>query len=165
MLDNGNSVAMESCKVTLLIAQTSFKSISGMVELVHGIVPMGFAQTAEFEWVTPRGVVDMEKIEDQLERFADSPGHILHAKIIGGTRDGVVAGHPRNFLLILFIMLVIKENLLLVLKLLHILAVNLLLLVTLLLVNIIQLLNLLLVLKNLLLLVLKKWLLLNLLLF
>jgi hypothetical protein len=33
----------------------------------------------------------MQKIEDQLERFADSPGHILHAKIIGGTRDGVVA--------------------------------------------------------------------------
>jgi hypothetical protein len=30
-------------------------------------------------------------IEDQLERFADSLGHILHAKIIGGTRDGVVA--------------------------------------------------------------------------
>jgi hypothetical protein len=71
--------------------------------------------------------------------------------------------HPRNFLLILFVMLVIPENLLLVLKLLHILAVNLLLLVTLLLVNIIQLLNLLLLLKNLLLLVLKNLLLLNLL--
>jgi hypothetical protein len=26
-----------------------------------------------------------------LERFANSPGHILHAKIIGGIRDGVVA--------------------------------------------------------------------------
>jgi hypothetical protein len=55
---------------------------------------MGSAQTAEFEWVSPWGVVtpmDMQKIEDQLERFADSPGHILHAKIIGGTRDGVVA--------------------------------------------------------------------------
>jgi hypothetical protein len=64
-----------------------------MVELVRGIVPMGSAQTAEFEWVSLRGVVtpvDMQMIEDQLERFADSPGHILHAKIIGGTRDGVV---------------------------------------------------------------------------
>jgi hypothetical protein len=59
-----------------------------MVELVHGIFPMGFAQTAEFEWVSLRGVVtpvDMQLIEDQLERFADSPGHILHAKIVGGT--------------------------------------------------------------------------------
>jgi hypothetical protein len=65
-----------------------------MVELVRGIVPMGSAQTAEFEWVSPRGVVtpvDMQMIEDQLERFADSPGHILNAKINGGTRDGVVA--------------------------------------------------------------------------
>jgi hypothetical protein len=44
--------------------------------------------------VTP---VDMEKIEDQLERFADSPGHILHAKIIGGTRDGVVARASKKF--------------------------------------------------------------------
>jgi hypothetical protein len=64
--------------VTLLIAERSFKSISGMVELVHGIVPMGSAQTAEFEWVSPRGVVtpmDMEKIEDQLERFAVSWPH------------------------------------------------------------------------------------------
>jgi hypothetical protein len=94
MLDNGQSLVVEGCKVTLLVAERSFKSISGMVELVHGIVPMGSAQTAEFEWVSPQGVVtpvDMEKIEDQLERFADSPGHILHAKIIGGTRDGVVA--------------------------------------------------------------------------
>jgi hypothetical protein len=39
----------------------------------------------------------MEKIEDQLERFADSPGHILHAKIIGGTRDGVVARASNKF--------------------------------------------------------------------
>jgi hypothetical protein len=39
----------------------------------------------------------MEKIEDQLERFADSPGHILHAKIIGGTRDGVVARASKKF--------------------------------------------------------------------
>jgi hypothetical protein len=65
-----------------------------MVELVCGIVPMGSAQTTKFEWVSPRGVVtpvDMQKIGDQLERFADSPGHILHAKIVGGTRDGVVA--------------------------------------------------------------------------
>jgi hypothetical protein len=45
--------------------------------------------------------------------------------------------HSRNIVLILFVMLVIKENLLLVLKLLHMLAVNLLLLVNLLLVNII----------------------------
>jgi hypothetical protein len=39
-----------------------------MVELVRGIIPMGSAQTAKFEWVSPRGVVtpvDMEKIEDQ----------------------------------------------------------------------------------------------------
>jgi hypothetical protein len=35
--------------------------------------------------------MDMQLIEDQLERFANSPAHILHAKIIGGTRDGVVA--------------------------------------------------------------------------
>jgi hypothetical protein len=33
----------------------------------------------------------MQLIEDQLERFADSPGHILHAKIGGATRDGAVA--------------------------------------------------------------------------
>jgi hypothetical protein len=38
--------------------------------------------------VTP---VNMQMIEDQLERFADSPGHILHANFFGGTRDGVVA--------------------------------------------------------------------------
>jgi hypothetical protein len=30
-------------------AKRSFKSIIGMVELVRGIVPMGSAQTAEFE--------------------------------------------------------------------------------------------------------------------
>jgi hypothetical protein len=67
MLDNGNSVVVEGCKVTLLVAERSFKSISGMVELVCGIVPMGSAQTAEFEWVSPWGVVtpvDMKKIED-----------------------------------------------------------------------------------------------------
>jgi hypothetical protein len=51
MLDNGQSLVVEGCKVTLLTAERSFKSISGMVELVHGIVPMGSAQTAEFEWV------------------------------------------------------------------------------------------------------------------
>jgi hypothetical protein len=53
-----------------------------MVELV----PMGSTQTAKFEWVSPQGVVthvDMQLIEDQLERFADSPGHMLHAKIVG----------------------------------------------------------------------------------
>jgi hypothetical protein len=49
MLDNGNSVVMEGCKVTLLVAERSFKSISRMVELVRGIVPMGSAQTAEFK--------------------------------------------------------------------------------------------------------------------
>jgi hypothetical protein len=94
MLDNGHSLVVEDCKVTLLTAERSFKSITGMVELVHGIVPMGSAQTAEFEWVSLRGVVtpvDMQMIEDQLERFTDSPGHIMHAEIIGGTRDGVVA--------------------------------------------------------------------------
>jgi hypothetical protein len=94
MLDNGNSLVVEGRTVTLPAAERSFKSITGMVELVRGIVPMGSAQTAEFKWVSPRGVVtpvDMQLIEDQLERFANSPGHILHAKIIGGTRDGVVA--------------------------------------------------------------------------
>jgi hypothetical protein len=35
--------------------------------------------------------MDMQLIEDQLKRFANSHGHILHAKIIGGTRDGAVA--------------------------------------------------------------------------
>jgi hypothetical protein len=55
MLDNGQSLVVEGCKVTLLAAERSFKSISGMVELVRGIVPMGSAQTAEFEWVSPRG--------------------------------------------------------------------------------------------------------------
>jgi hypothetical protein len=53
-----------------------------MVELV----PMGSTQTAEFKWVSPQGVVahvDMQLIEDQLERFADSAGHMLHAKIVG----------------------------------------------------------------------------------
>jgi hypothetical protein len=65
-----------------------------MAELVRGIVSTGSAQTAEFEWVSPRGVVtpvDMQLIEDQLERFADSPGHILHANFFGATQDGVVA--------------------------------------------------------------------------
>jgi hypothetical protein len=65
-----------------------------MVDLVRGIVPIGSTQTTEFEWVSPQGVVtpvDMQLIEDQLERFTDSPGHMLHAKIVGDTRDGVVA--------------------------------------------------------------------------
>jgi hypothetical protein len=94
MLDNGHSLVVEGRTVTLTAAERSFKSITGMVELVHGIVPMGSAQTAEFKWVSPRGVVtpvDMQLIEDQLERFADSSGHILHAKIGGATRDGAVA--------------------------------------------------------------------------
>jgi hypothetical protein len=92
MLDNGHSLVVEGRTVSLTTPERSFKSITGMVELVRGIVPMGSAQTAEFEWVSPRGVVtpmDMQMIEDQLERFADSPGHILHDKIIGGTRDAI----------------------------------------------------------------------------
>jgi hypothetical protein len=46
MHDNGHSLVVEGCKVTLLAAERSFKSISEMVELVRGIVPMGSAQTA-----------------------------------------------------------------------------------------------------------------------
>jgi hypothetical protein len=94
MFDNGHSLVVEGRTVNLTAYERSFNSISGIVELVRGIVPMGSAQTAEFEWVSPWGVVtpvDMQMIEDQLERFADSPGHILHAKIICGTRYGVVA--------------------------------------------------------------------------
>jgi hypothetical protein len=94
MFDNGHSLVVEGRTVNLTAPERSLKSISRMVELVRGIVPMGSAQTAEFEWVSPRRVVtlvDIQKIEDQLERFADSPGHILHAKIVGGTRDSVVA--------------------------------------------------------------------------
>jgi hypothetical protein len=88
MFDNGYSLVMEGSTVNLTAPERSLKSISGMVELVRGIVPLGSAQTTEFEWVSPRGVVtpvDMQMIKDQVERFADSPGHILHAKIIGGT--------------------------------------------------------------------------------
>jgi hypothetical protein len=44
MLDNGQSIVVEGCKVTLLAAERSFKSISGMVELVRGIVLMGSAK-------------------------------------------------------------------------------------------------------------------------
>jgi hypothetical protein len=33
----------------------------------------------------------MQPIEDQLERFTDSPGHMLHAKIVAETRDGAAA--------------------------------------------------------------------------
>jgi hypothetical protein len=94
MFDNGYSLVVEGRMVNLTAPERSFKSISGMVELVRGIVPMGSAQTANFEWVSPQGVVtpvDMQLIEDQLERFTDSPGHMLHAKIVGATRDGVVA--------------------------------------------------------------------------
>jgi hypothetical protein len=43
MLDNGQSLVVEGCKVTLLAAERSFKSIFGIVELVRGIVPMGSA--------------------------------------------------------------------------------------------------------------------------
>jgi hypothetical protein len=79
MFDNGHSLVVEGRTVNLTAPERSFKSISGMVELVRGIVPMGSAQTAEFKWVSPQGVVtpmDMQLIEDQLERFTDSPGHI-----------------------------------------------------------------------------------------
>jgi hypothetical protein len=55
MLDNGHSLVEEGCRVTLPGAERSFKSITGMVELVRGIVPMGSAQTTEFKWVSPRG--------------------------------------------------------------------------------------------------------------
>jgi hypothetical protein len=168
MLDNGQSLVVEGCKVTLLIAERSFKSISGMVELVSGIAPMGSAQTAEFEWVSLRGLlhlwtckrlkINWKGLQTLLARFCMLKLLVEHEMVL-------LPGHPRNLLLILFVMLVIKEILLLVLKILHILAVYLLLLVNLLLVNIIQLLNLLLVLKYLLLLVLKNLLLLNLLLF
>jgi hypothetical protein len=54
--------------------------------------------------ITP---MDMQLIEDQLQRFTNSPGHMLHAKIVGDTRDGVVSLVSKKFLLILFIMLVI----------------------------------------------------------
>jgi hypothetical protein len=43
VLDNGQSIVVEGCKVTLSVAERSFKSISGMVELVRRIVPMGSA--------------------------------------------------------------------------------------------------------------------------
>jgi hypothetical protein len=155
MLDNGHSVAVEGCKVTLLAAERSFKSISGMVELVRGIVPMG---SALHLWTCKRLKINWKGLQTLLATFFMLKLLVEHEMVL-------LPRHPRNLLLILFVMLVIKENLLLVLKLLHILAVNLLLLVNLLLVNIIQLLNLLLVLKNLLLLVLKNLLLLNLLLF
>jgi hypothetical protein len=51
MLDNGHSLVLEGRTVTLTAPEKSFKSITGMVELVHGIVLMGSAQTAEFECV------------------------------------------------------------------------------------------------------------------
>jgi hypothetical protein len=65
MFDNGHSLVVEGLPVNLTAPERSLKSISGMVELVRRIVPMGSAQTAEFEWVSPRGVVtpvDMQKI-------------------------------------------------------------------------------------------------------
>jgi ribose 1,5-bisphosphokinase PhnN len=43
MLDNGHSLVVEGCKLTLPAAERSFKSITGMVELVRGIVLMGSA--------------------------------------------------------------------------------------------------------------------------
>jgi hypothetical protein len=109
MLDNGRSRVVEGRMVQFTAPKRSLKSISGMVELVHGIVLMGSAQTTEFEWVSPQGVVtpmDMQLIEDQSEMFTDSPGHMLHAKIVGDTRDGVVALASKKSL-ILFAMLVI----------------------------------------------------------
>jgi hypothetical protein len=65
-----------------------------MVDLVCGIVLMGSAQTTKFQWVSPQGIVtpvDMQLIEDQLERFRDSSGHMLRAKIVADTRDCDVA--------------------------------------------------------------------------
>jgi hypothetical protein len=53
MFDNGHSLVVEGHMVNLIAPERSFKSISGMVELVHGIVPMGSAQTVEFKWVSP----------------------------------------------------------------------------------------------------------------
>jgi hypothetical protein len=40
----------------------------------------------------------MQLIEDQLERFADSPGHMLHSKIVDDTRDGTIALASKKFL-------------------------------------------------------------------
>jgi hypothetical protein len=91
MLDNGRSLVVEGHTANLTAPERRFNSLSGMVELVRRIVPMGSAQTADFEWVSPQGVVtsvDMQLTEDQLERFTYSPSHMLHAKIVGETRDG-----------------------------------------------------------------------------
>jgi hypothetical protein len=49
MLDNGHSLAVEGRRVTLPAVERSFKSITGMVELVRGIISMGFAQTVKFK--------------------------------------------------------------------------------------------------------------------
>jgi hypothetical protein len=43
MLDNSHSLVVEGCRVALPAAERSYKSITGMVELVRGIVPMGSA--------------------------------------------------------------------------------------------------------------------------
>jgi hypothetical protein len=87
-----------------------------MVDLLCGIVPMDSAQPAELQWVCLQEVVtfvDIQLIHDQLERFTNSCGYMLHAKIkpssnvhqivddavvnhkdsgnVGVTQDGVVA--------------------------------------------------------------------------
>jgi hypothetical protein len=107
MLDNGHSLIVEARKVQFTAPESSMKYISGMVDLVRGIVSMGSAQNVEFQWVPPQGVVtpvDIKLVDDQLETFTNSRGHMLHAKIvadavvnqkdsgnIGVTRDGVAA--------------------------------------------------------------------------
>jgi hypothetical protein len=70
-----------------------------MTDLVCGIVPMGSEQIAEFQWVSPQEIVtpvDIQLIENQLTRFRDSLGHMLHAKIVADTRDGDVAWHLKK---------------------------------------------------------------------
>jgi hypothetical protein len=59
MFDNGHSLVVEGRTVNLTAPERSLKSISGMVELVRGIVSMGSAQTAEFKWVSPRGLLHL----------------------------------------------------------------------------------------------------------
>jgi hypothetical protein len=114
MLDNGHSQIVEDRKVQFTVEESSMKSIYGVVDLLSGIFPVGSAQIAEFQWVSPQGFVtpvDIQLIHDQLERFTNSRDHMLHAKIkpssseivadvavyqqdssnVGVARDGVVA--------------------------------------------------------------------------
>jgi hypothetical protein len=53
MLDNDLSLVVEGRTVHFTALERILKSISRMVDLVHGIVSMGSAQTAEFKWVSP----------------------------------------------------------------------------------------------------------------